>query len=174
MMLFAALGIFLIYAWLRNGLGDLQYPVQSWVLGKDIVSPFGWLMASAEANYFSPLQISFIPLARYLGLLGFLGLVVFFLNSTLTLLINRLVRMRLLALLIMVGLPLLGLVLPASVYNPFTYLNGDWAVSNYLGYFLSQRATVYPWVISGIGIAALVCLSLTFVSLRRQWSRHFE
>ncbi|MFT8582332.1 MAG: hypothetical protein ABF743_13375 [Schleiferilactobacillus perolens] len=174
MMLFAALGIFLIYAWLRNGLGDLQYPVQSWVLGKDIVSPFGWLMASAEANYFSPLQISFIPLARYLGLLGFFGLVVFFLNSTLTLLINRLVRIRLLALLIMVGLPLLGLVLPASVYNPFTYLNGDWAVSNYLGYFLSQRATVYPWVISGIGIAALVCLSLTFVSLRRQWSRHFE
>ncbi|MCI2170347.1 hypothetical protein [Schleiferilactobacillus perolens] len=173
LMLFTALGIFLVYASLRNGLGDLRYPVQAWALGKKVVSPYLWLTATAEANYFAPLQITFIPLARYLGLLGIFGLVVLFLNSTLTLLINRLVRMRLLALLIMVALPLLGLVLPASIYNPYTYLNGDWVVSNYLGYFLSQRAAVYPWVISGIGIAAIVCLVLALIPLKRKQGGHF-
>ncbi|MFT8412549.1 hypothetical protein [Schleiferilactobacillus perolens] len=173
LMIFLALGVFLVYATLRNGLGDLRYPVQAWALGKKVVSPYLWLTATAEANYFAPLQITFIPLARYLGLLGIFGLVVLFLNSTLTLLINRLVRMRLLALLIMVALPLLGLVLPVSIYNPYTYLNGDWVVSNYLGYFLSQRAAVYPWVISGIGIAAIVCLVLALIPLKRKQGGHF-
>jgi hypothetical protein len=173
LMIFLALGVFLVYASLRNGLGDLRYPVQAWALGKKVVSPYLWLTATAEANYFAPLQITFIPLARYLGLFGIFGFVVLFLNSTLTLLINRLVRMRLLALLIMVVLPLLGLVLPASIYNPYTYLNGDWVVSNYLGYFLSQRAAVYPWVISGIGIAAIMCLVLALIPLKRKQGGHF-
>jgi hypothetical protein len=57
----------------------------------------------------------------------------------------------------------LGLVLPASVYNPFTYLNGDWVISNYLGYFLNQRAAVYPWIVGSIGIIAVGCLLLTIM-----------
>ncbi|MFT8412553.1 MAG: hypothetical protein ABF743_13365 [Schleiferilactobacillus perolens] len=165
LMLFTALGIFLVYAWLRNGLGDLRYPVQAWALGKKVISPYSWPTATEEANYFAPLQITFIPLARYLGLFGFFGFAILFLNSTLTLLINRLVKIRLLALLIMVVLPVIGLVLPASIYNPFTYLNSDWVVSNYLSYFLRQRSSVYPWIIGGMGIAAMGC---TLLSMRRR------
>ena len=172
LMIFLALGVFLVYASLRNGLGDLRYPVQAWTLGKKVISPYLWSTATEEANYFAPLQITFIRLSRYLGLLGIFGLAVLFLNSTLTLLINRLVKIRLFALLIMVVLPLLGLVLPASIYNPFTYLNSDWVVSNYLGYFLNQRAAVYPWIVGGIGIIAVGCLLLTMMPPRRKLVGH--
>lgn len=174
LLLCLALGIFLLYAWLRTGLGDLRYPVQTWALGKKVTSPYFWMTATAEANYFHPLHIVFIPLARYLGKLGIFWLSLLFLNSTATLLVNRVLHIRLLALLTMVIMPLLGLVLPAGIHNPFTYLKGDWAITNYLGYLLNQRAPVFLWVVGTIIAAGLICFVLTLVPLPHRGGVHFD
>ncbi|QFR23484.1 hypothetical protein [Schleiferilactobacillus harbinensis] len=174
LLLGLALGIFLLYAWMRTGLGDLSYPVQTWALGKRVVSFYNWMTANAEANYFYPLHIVFIPLARYLGQLSVFWVSLLFLNSTVTLLVNRILHIRLLALLTMVIVPLLGLVLPTSIYNPFTYLKGDWVITNYLGYLLNQRAPVFPWVVGIMIAAGAVCLGLTLVPLSHRGGVHFD
>jgi hypothetical protein len=165
LLLALALGLFLLYAWLRTGLGDLRYPVQTWALGKKVVSPYFWMTATAEANYFHPLHIVFIPLFRYLGQLSVFWVSLLFLNSTVTLMVNRILHIRLLALLTMVIVPLLGLILPASIYNPFTYLKGDWTITNYLGYLLNQRASVFLWVVGLIIGASLLSILLTLIRL---------
>ncbi|WP_205527497.1 hypothetical protein, partial [Schleiferilactobacillus harbinensis] len=74
-------------------------------------------------------------------------------------------HIRLLALLTMVIVPLLGLILPASIYNPFTYLKGDWTITNYLGYLLNQRAPVFLWVVGLIIGASLLSILLTLIRL---------
>lgn len=132
------------------------------------------MTANAEANYFYPLHIVFIPLARYLGQLSVFWVSLLFLNSTVTLLVNRILHIRLLALLTMVIVPLLGLVLPTSIYNPFTYLKGDWVITNYLGYLLNQRAPVFPWVVGIMIAAGAVCLGLTLVPLSHRGGVHFD
>ena len=123
------------------------------------------MTATAEANYFHPLHIVFIPLFRYLGQLSVFWVSLLFLNSTVTLMVNRILHIRLLALLTMVIVPLLGLILPASIYNPFTYLKGDWTITNYLGYLLNQRASVFLWVVGLIIGASLLSILLTLIRL---------
>lgn len=174
LLLGLALALFLLYAWIRTGLGDLRYPVQTWALGKRVVSFYHWMTANAEANYFYPLHIVFIPLAHYLGQLSVFWLSLLFLNSTVTLLVNCILHIRLLALLTMVIVPLLGLVLPTSVYNPFTYLKGDWVITNYLGYLLNQRAPVFPWVVGTMIVASVVCRGLTLVPLPHRGGVHCD
>ncbi|WP_156488128.1 hypothetical protein [Schleiferilactobacillus harbinensis] len=168
LLLGLALGLFLLYAWLRTGLGDLRYPIQTWVLGKRVVSVYASMTATADANYFHPLHIVFIPLIRYLGRLGVFWVSLLFFNSAITLLVNRIMRIRLLALLTLVIIPLLGLVLPTSVYNPFTYLKGDWVITNYFGYLLNQRGPVFPWIVGLIIGSGLLSVFLTLIQLPKK------
>ncbi len=153
-----AFGLFLIYAAVRNGLGDLRYPVQTWVAGKEVTQHWAWATAHDDANFFLPLQIKIAPLAQYLG--RYAGLIVATLaaNSALAMLVNRWLPSRIAGLMVGVVAPLLFFVLPASKFNPWTYLNGDWVASNYLAHVLGTSATVWPYVLVGILVVAVLAL----------------
>ncbi|WP_262316852.1 hypothetical protein [Lacticaseibacillus parakribbianus] len=153
-----AFGVFLLYATVRSGLGDLRYPVQTWVAGKLVTPHWAWITAKDDANFFLPLQITMTPLARYLG--RYAGLVVAILaaNSALAMLVNRFVPSRVAGLMLGVVSPLLFFALPASKFNPWTYLNGDWVASNYLAHVLGTSVTVWPYVLGGISAVAVLAL----------------
>ncbi|WP_225046494.1 hypothetical protein [Lacticaseibacillus kribbianus] len=155
----AAFGLFLIYAAVRSGLGDLRYPVQTWVAGKAVTPHWAWSTARDDANFFLPLQIQIAPLARYLGRYAGLVVAVLAANSALAMLVNRFLPSRIAGLMIGVVAPLLFFVLPTSKFSPWTYLNGDWVASNYLAHVLGTSATVWPYVLGGIiAVAALALL----------------
>ena len=166
----SALGVFLIYAYFRTGLGNLGYPVQYWQSGAAHTF-YLWPTAQKDASFFAPLKMVFQPLTKYLLSLGIFTVTMIVFNSAFTLLINQLVKLRFPVIIGLTLLPLIGFVLPASRFNPYTWLNADWLITNYLGAFQNGHSSYFMAVIVSLLVSAGVIIALT-LSLPKIGGRH--
>lgn len=151
--------VFLIYAMFRTGLGNLAYPVQNWQLGSMVKTPYFWLTANEDANYFAPFQIVFKPLSGYLAQFLLFIIALCLLNSALTIFINYLIKNGLITLIIMTLLPLGYFILPTGK-TPLQFLNFDWLATGYLNYFNRTTSNLFNQVMLIMMLCAMILLAI--------------